>query len=371
MNKILIIGSGAIGRGYCPWVFNKSIIDFVDRDKNLISSMRELKSYSSFMTIDNEYKEKKVNINKILNIDEINSSTLDNYDFVITCVGPRNFLRLTDLFTFSKTTVVCFENDRSLVNTMRVSTNRRNIFFGIPDVISSNASNPNKENWPKLSLITENGKTFVEKGAEELGGDILYVDENEIRKQWAAKLYIHNTPHCIAAYLGSLCKKTYLHEAMAELKIKDIVEKATIEMKKMVEVEYGIEEDFSSFYAKKELDRFSNKLLFDPVLRVAREPFRKLGLNDRLIGAAKKAFANNIYPEAILLGIMSAFLFDINTDQDALISPLFNAMEPDDFLSVIIRLPRNDIIYDALLKKWNKHKKLLMNLKNEIIASNN
>ena len=76
---------------------------------------------------------------------------------------------------------------------MRVSTSRSNIYFGIPDVISSNASNPNKKNWPKLSLITENGQTFVEKGAEDLGGDILYADESEIRKQWAAKLYIHNT----------------------------------------------------------------------------------------------------------------------------------------------------------------------------------
>ena len=168
MNKILIIGSGAIGRGYCPWVFNESIIDFVDRDENLISSMSKLKSYSTFMTIDNEYREKKVNINRIMNIDDINSSILDDYQFVITCVGPRNFLKLTDLFTFSKTTVICFENDRSLVDTMKVSTNRSNIFFGIPDVISSNASNPNKENWPQLSLITENGKSFVEKEQKNL-----------------------------------------------------------------------------------------------------------------------------------------------------------------------------------------------------------
>ena len=46
-------------------------------------------------------------------------------------------------------------------------------------------------------------------------------------------------------------------------------------------------------------------------------------------------------------------------------------MDTEDFLSVIIRLPRNDIIYDALLKKWNINKKLLMDLKNEIIASDN
>ena len=68
---------------------------------------------------------------------------------------------------------------------------------------------------------------------------------------------------------------------------------------------------------------------------------------------------------------MSAFLFEVNTDQDALIHPLFNSLEPGDFLSVIIRLPANDIVYDALIKDWDKNKKFLLNLKDEIITANN
>ena len=40
---------------------------------------------------------------------------------------------------------------------------------------------------------------------------------------------------------------------MQELKIKQIVEKATIEMKRMVELEYGLEDDFSSFMHKRNL----------------------------------------------------------------------------------------------------------------------
>ena len=82
---------------------------------------------------------------------------------------------------------------------MRVSTNRSNIFFGIPDVISSNASNPNKKHWPQLSLITENGKTFVEEGAKELGGDILYVDDfsSLIKKQILTFSKINNQIFCI------------------------------------------------------------------------------------------------------------------------------------------------------------------------------
>ena len=47
--------------------------------------------------------------------------------------------------------------------------------------------------------------------------------QDEIKKQWAAKLYIHNTPHCIAAYLGSLCGKKYLHEGMSVTSVNSIV----------------------------------------------------------------------------------------------------------------------------------------------------
>ena len=58
--------------------------------------------------------------------------------------------------------------------------------------------------------------------------------------------------------------EAYLHEAMGEVKIGKIVEQATIEMKKWLRKEFKLEEDFTSFYAKKELNRFSNTLLYDP-----------------------------------------------------------------------------------------------------------
>ena len=62
MNKILIIGAGAIGRGYVPWLFENAIINFADIDKNLIESMKKQQFYKSFMTIDNQYKEKLVSL---------------------------------------------------------------------------------------------------------------------------------------------------------------------------------------------------------------------------------------------------------------------------------------------------------------------
>ena len=69
---------------------------------------------------------------------------------------------------------------------------------------------------------------------------------------------------------------------MESTKIKDIVENAMIEVKLMLKNKYNIEEDFLDYYANKELQRFSNNLLCDPISRVAREPFRKLAKNERL-----------------------------------------------------------------------------------------
>ncbi len=370
MNKVLIIGAGAIGRGYVPWLFSDNTeIDFADNNNNLILEMKNQGFYMSYMTKRNGYKEKKISVKNIININNISAEDLNKYDYIITAVGPRNFLALTDIFASSKTNIICFENDRSLVFTMRLATGRDNIYFGIPDVISSNASNPNKKEWPPLSLITENGETFVESEASSLGGNIKYVDENEIRKQWAAKLYIHNTPHCIAAYLGSLCRKTYLHESMEVQDIRNIVIGATNEMKSMVNKEFDIDQDFLDYYAEKEIKRFSNKLLFDPVSRVAREPFRKLGLNDRLIGAARKSYAHHIKSSSLIIGIMSAFLFEVNTDQDAMISPLFNYLSCEDFLSVIIRLSPSDVVYDGIKRNWDYNKNLLMKIKNDTLKS--
>ena len=34
-------------------------------------------------------------------------------------------------------------------------------------------------------------------------------------KEWDAKLYIHNTPHCIAAFYGYLNNCEYVHDALA------------------------------------------------------------------------------------------------------------------------------------------------------------
>ena len=73
------------------------------------------------------------------------------------------------------------------------------------------------------------------------------------------------------------------------------------EMNQTITKLYNLDEDFTNWYSEKELQRFANKLLHDPISRVAREPFRKLGLNDRLIGAAQLSLSVGVLPKNLII----------------------------------------------------------------------
>lgn len=356
MKKILVLGAGAIGRGYLPWLFDPAdtLLMFCDRNDALLAKLVEEGSYPTFMTVGSRYKRKDVIVHDVFHIDSISDEDLQKFDFVISCVGTRAFVSLADFFKRVPVPIICFENDRRVVDTMRMLIGRKDIYFGIPDVITSSSASKELLAESSLAVVTENGQTYCEFPAATLGGDIQYVGEEEMHRQWMAKLYIHNTPHCIAAYLGNIMGKRYLHEVLSHAGALAIVEGAAKEMALMVNKAFGLEPEFANFYASKELDRFSNNLLFDPISRVAREPFRKLDPDGRLVGAARRAFMESIIPENVLLGIYAAFHYRNRDDEDGTIEDLFATLSPERFLEIVLRIDQRDVVRKALLANWKR-----------------
>ena len=180
-----------------------------------------------------------------------------------------------------------------------------------------------------------------------------------------SQLYIHNTTHCIAAYLGNLIGAKYLHNSMESEKIYKIVEGAMLEIKKMLSLRFKIKNDFLDYYSKKELSRFSNSKLYDPIARVAREPFRKLAKNERLIGAASLCLASGVVPINIIKGIIAAFCFEKEGDNDYYIKYLINSLEINDFLSIIIGLRKHEALFQLIVNNWDENLNEIKNLRNE------
>lgn len=324
--KILIYGAGAIGRGFIPWCFKNAALYFVDVSEDIVHNLKQVSSFKTYMNKGDELKEKEV----VIAAASTNASDFShvNFDAVFVAVGPRNCFDAISKITHVTSPIILLENDRNLVDLLKKKYNLSNIYFAIPDVITSNSAPKNLLKKDPLSTVTENGVLYIDSDSNlSIPGDYVLCDNEMLSMQWDAKLYLHNTPHCIAAYLGFLANCVYLHEAMLMPAIENIVSGAMQEMLQALNATNKFPSEFLRNYANKELNRFRSHLLHDPILRVAREPIRKLNSKGRLVGAAYFCLSYGVQPLCIIKGILSALLYTYEKDNDAYLFTLYDLGE--------------------------------------------
>jgi mannitol-1-phosphate/altronate dehydrogenase len=349
--NVVIIGAGAIGRGYLPLVLNNDKYNFVFIDQNLkiLNLLKKKKYYFSYKIKNNLYEKKKIFIKSAFHIKQLAQLKIKNLSLCFVCIGPRNIKDIIFFLKTINTPIIVCENDPETVNEIKKSIKNKKVFFAVPDVITSNTSPKKLLKKDKLSIVSEDGELYIEKGPR-IYGELKFLSRKDLLKiQWTAKLYLHNTPHCIAAYLGSIINVKYIHNAMKNQFVRKIVEGSMNEMLKTLKLNWDISHSFLEWYAQKEINRFKNTLLFDPISRVAREPLRKLEINGRLIGAAQLCLYNGVFPNNILKGIVSAFMFENHQDADNHIELLQNSMSPEHFNQYILGLRTGEPL-DLLLK---------------------
>lgn len=353
MTKILIIGAGAIGRGYLPWVFKNipTEFHFIDSNQNIINELNSKKSFSTFRAEGETYTRLRVEVGSAKLPTQFLESTFEiqNFDAIFVSVGPRHITKIISLLEKTSGPIILCENDPATVTTIKSHLGAREAYFAVPDVITSNTAPAHLLKEDPLAISTEVGELFIDQRVKNLPGEYVLISEDELlSKQWTSKLFLHNTPHCIAAYLGALANVQYVHQAMEIPAINKIVEGSMLEMLVALKQKWDIPHSFLEWYAEKELSRFRNKLLFDPIARVAREPLRKLELDGRLIGAAQICLALGFVPQNILLGIASALLFDNPSDNDRHLAFMQRALTPTAFLTHVLGLRQGEALEMAL-----------------------
>ena len=350
--KIVIVGAGAIGRGFLPWIFNldKYELVFVDTNEHIISTLNKNNGYRTFLAKNNVLEEKFVSVEQAYLLKDFSISQCTNVIAVFMAVGPRNCTKAAEHLQGVQCPVILYENDPLTVNEVKSVLNYEKVYFAIPDVITSNTASAENLQHCEMAIHSENGVLYVDDRAKDIDGEISFCSEDELlNKHWTAKLFLHNTPHCIAAYLGALIGVKYLHEAMQYQEVRKIVVGAMNEMLTALKLKWEISHDFLEWYAEKEITRFSNVLLYDPIIRVAREPLRKLELEGRLIGAAQMCLSLGFIPSNILTGIVSAILFDNKEDTDHYLLHIRKVVPPAILLTYVIGLRKGEVL-EMILK---------------------
>ena len=225
--KVLIIGAGAIGRGFAAIIFHGAgfSVSFVEKDLVIIESLKARKAYITAITGSSSYHFTKVEYYNVYQ--KVEESNISEYDFVVMSVGPQNCLDLASNLRKARTVFV-LENDINIVKNIKELSQNENVFFGIPDVITSNTAPPELLSMDPLCVVSEQGKLILERGKYALPVNefLFQVEKDELYRHWNCKFYIHNAPHAIAAYLGALKNYLFIHEAMADDSIGNIVKNA-------------------------------------------------------------------------------------------------------------------------------------------------
>jgi len=135
----------------------------------------------------------------------------------------------------------------------------------------------------------------------------------------ARKLYLHNMGHAVLGYLGYRRGHVLGYKALEDPVIRPILDGAMEESLKGIVVSYyGASEEWLRTHVVDLTARFANRALADPVLRLARDPLRKLAPSDRLVGAARLSEATGITPLNLAWAIAGALAFDAPQDPIAL-----------------------------------------------------
>lgn len=123
------------------------------------------------------------------------------------------------------------------------------------------------------------------------------------------KLYIHNAGHAVLGYLGSLKGYAYGYEALADDEIyfqaRGAMEESALALTRKFRPPAG------SLLANIDdlLHRFGNRALGDTILRLGRDPLRKLAPGDRLAGAAVNAAEERVVPANLVTGLAAGLHF--------------------------------------------------------------
>lgn len=144
--------------------------------------------------------------------------------------------------------------------------------------------------------------------------DVPQIDaKRNIKAYVDRKLFIHNLGHSAVAYLAYVTDPNvnYIWQAMEIESVRETAKMAMWESALSLIREYPDEfnESNQAEHIDDLLHRFSNRHLGDTVYRVGRDLIRKLGKDERIIGALLLDIKHGIDPEATIKVLAAALLF--------------------------------------------------------------
>jgi mannitol-1-phosphate 5-dehydrogenase len=333
--KAVHFGAGNIGRGFVGLILHNSGYEvvFADVAAALIDELAATPSYvvhevgkgARTWTVDN-YRALNSATHADLVVAEIATA-----DVVTTAVGPNVLKFVAPLIALALAqraesaaplTVMACENAIGATDTLaeHVAAHVADATLLKRAVFANTAVDRIVPNQPAGGGIDVTVEAFFEWVIEKAPfiGDRPIIPEAEFVDDLTPfierKLFTVNTGHATTAYFGFLAGVHTIAEAMAVPSVAAEVRAVLGETKALLVDKHHLPEQEQQAYLEKNLERFSNTALDDTVVRVGRQPMRKLSRHERFVGPAAELAENGHSPVALVRAMVAATKFAVDDD---------------------------------------------------------
>jgi mannitol-1-phosphate 5-dehydrogenase len=344
MMKALMFGAGNIGRGFLGQLFSESGYEvvFVDIDARIIAALNEQGSYRIRLVDNDQVEDVRVGPVRALHVEntEAVAEQVAVADIAATAVGVRalpdlashiaaGIARRAAQGVHDPLSIIVCENLKGAAEVLRrmvgehVPSSLQSFFhsyIGFVDTVIERIV-------PRLAPETRaDDPTFViaepyrELPVDRRGflGPIPEIAGMHVTDGFEAytarKLYINNCGHAVLAYLGYLWGYSMGFEALENPTIRAMFDGAVSESKASIVAAHGVEAAWLDRHIAGLVHRFANRALGDEILRLARDPIRKLAPQDRLVGPARLAERAGVVPDCLAWSIAAGYCFDDDRD---------------------------------------------------------
>jgi mannitol-1-phosphate 5-dehydrogenase len=342
----VIFGAGSVGRGFLGQLFSESgyHVVLVDIDELLIEALADRGSYTLRLVGIDSLED--LTIGPVSAVDgrdlEAVAAHVSTAGLMATAVGARALEAIAMPIaaglaqrwaggTGDVLNVIICENLHNAPDVLRTYVRRRltpemapymeRVGF-VPAVIARMSPVPTPEQREAdPSLIVAEPYKILPVDRDAFVGAIPDVIGMEAVSPFEAyaqrKLYVHNAAHAMLGYLGYRQGHAFGYEALDDGWIRPLLDQAMGESGRALTAEHGFDPEAMTAHVTDVLARCANRVLGDPVDRLARDPLRKLAPDDRLVGAARLAEDHAIQPQGLAWGIAGALAYDSVGDRHA------------------------------------------------------
>jgi mannitol-1-phosphate 5-dehydrogenase len=342
-DKIVVFGAGATGRGHVgllAWQAGFEIV-FVDKKPELVDSLRraarytvklygrgvqeiEVGGYRTYF-----YEERRAIAEEIRDAALVLTAVFDQnladvaWTIALACsecriagrTRPLNCIACENMMDSSST---LGRHVRGLLQGEDLAWCETHV--GFPDCMISRVV-PRPEPDPLVIVAedynewTARAEAFKDEKPAALSA--LELVENQSARL-ERKLFVHNGGHAVCGYFGFHRGHKYIHEAVADPVVAEHVLGALDELGEVVRLKHGFSTESIDEYKQDLCRRGAVPEMRDEILRVVRDPIRKLSPRERLVAPAKLAVEYGLSRRRIVEGIVAALRYSHPDDAQSL-----------------------------------------------------